>query len=794
LVSQKFERSSAQLSLLGDVLARFAVAAAVLGCLAFTPHACAQSVITTVSTVPDNAYYVVDGQLFSGTHSFAWPVGSQHFLNVASQVQPYLTAPTVYTFAGWAEGSSTTAGTTSPYIMVVASANVTQYTAIFSVAYTLTVTVNNTCGSVPCGGIPGIILLNGSMVGLPGPTWYPSGTQLALTALPNNGYVFNGWSAGAGQTISGPIDDVTMTGPITAVANFMLAVPVTFDTAPSGLTAALAIDGTPTTGPFQEFLGWGSVHTVSALLSDTDSSGNLWVFSSWSDNLAQSHNYTVPQSSGPVSLIATYAPGTLNTFITSPPGLNLTVDGRNNYTVWNFPWAVGSTHTFSAPATQTDSQGHLWSFASWSNGGPAAQTVTVGSNGVTYTATYQQLGQLTVNSSLPGVSVTVNGTACATPCSVQPPQGTSVTIGAPASIPEGPNSRQDLLGWSTGAGPCNLTLVVPNTATTVTANYHLMNQLTLATSPSGAGTWNVQPSSPDGFYDYRTLVNVSVSPLAGYQFRNWSGDLTGLAPFGVVLMSQPRSLTALFASVPYLPTGAVTNGVGTTPSTIVAPGSVISIFGANLANTTEESPAGTMPQTLDGVTVAVSGRLLPLFLVSPGQINAQLPSDTPLGPASLVVTTPEQVQVTATFVVAKDAPGLFAVPSCPQSTTPATCATPTASYALAYHQDGSMVTEASPAKAGELITVYGTGFGPTAPERPEGLPVPSSPVFVATDPITVQVGAANFTAQSAYALPGAVAIDAVQFVLASGAPSGGDFQLTVTIFDTVSNTVLLPIQ
>jgi uncharacterized protein (TIGR03437 family) len=389
---------------------------------------------------------------------------------------------------------------------------------------------------------------------------------------------------------------------------------------------------------------------------------------------------------------------------------------------------------------------------------------------------------LTVNSTLPGVSVSVNGTPCTTPCSVQPPVGTSLTVSAPASVPAGANSRQDLLGWSTGAGPGNLTLLAPASATTVTANYHLMNYLGTANNPAGAATWKMQPGSPDGFYDSQTVVNISLSPLPGYQFRNWSGDVTGIAPFGTVLMSQPRSVTAVFTPVPYLPDGAVTNGAGPTPSAAVAPGSAISIFGANLANDVRESLASPMPQTLDGVTVSAGGRLLPLYFVSPTQINAQLPADLPLGPSSLVVTTPEQVQLTTSFTIAKDAPGLFALTLNDKA------------YALVFHQNGTLVTVASPAKAGELLTLCGTGFGPTTPARPEGLAVPKTPSFAMTDAASVQVGTASFPAQQAYAMPGAIGIDVVQFVLASGAPSGGDFQVTVTINKVVSNTVLLPIQ
>ena len=163
------------------------------------------------------------------------------------------------------------------------------------------------------------------------------------------------------------------------------------------------------------------------------------------------------------------------------------------------------------------------------------------------------------------------------------------------------------------------------------------------------------------------------------------------------------------------------------------------------------------------MTVSIGGRLLPLYYVSPGQINAELPADTPLGPSNLVVTTPEQAQVTASFTIAQDAPGLFAL------------SLNNKAYALAFHHDGTLVTEASPAQAGEVLTVCGTGFGPTTPARPEGLPVPVSPSYVVAEPASVQVGSATFTAQSAYALPGTVGIDVVKFALAQRRAFGRRF-------------------
>jgi uncharacterized protein (TIGR03437 family) len=105
-----------------------------------------------------------------------------------------------------------------------------------------------------------------------------------------------------------------------------------------------------------------------------------------------------------------------------------------------------------------------------------------------------------------------------------------------------------------------------------------------------------------------------------------------------------------------------------------------------------------------------------------------------------------------------------------------------------------VVTPDSPAIVGELLTLYGTGFGATSPARPEGLAVPAMPPYLVVDPVTVQVGTGVFTPDSAFAAPGQVGLDLVQFRLDSSAPSGTSASLNATVNGIASNTLLLPIK
>jgi uncharacterized protein (TIGR03437 family) len=116
------------------------------------------------------------------------------------------------------------------------------------------------------------------------------------------------------------------------------------------------------------------------------------------------------------------------------------------------------------------------------------------------------------------------------------------------------------------------------------------------------------------------------------------------------------------------------------------------------------------------------------------------------------------------------------------------------SFAVALHEDGSAVTTDSPARHGELLTVYGTGLGPTDPVRPVGFSVPQTPPYALLDAASVLAGGAVIPAENAFAAPGSVAVDAVQFRLGDGAPSATNAPLRVTINGQPSNTVLLPVQ
>lgn len=138
----------------------------------------------------------------------------------------------------------------------------------------------------------------------------------------------------------------------------------------------------------------------------------------------------------------------------------------------------------------------------------------------------------------------------------------------------------------------------------------------------------------------------------------------------------------------------------------------VSVFGTNLAPNArswriDEIVDGKLPTELDGVSVSVGGHPAAISYISPGQLNVQVPDRTLGSGVAAQVNTPQGSSSTTLAILAL-APGLF------------TYAAENHRYAAAQHwQDYSIVGKtglypgASPARPGEVIILYGTGFGPT---------------------------------------------------------------------------------
>lgn len=159
----------------------------------------------------------------------------------------------------------------------------------------------------------------------------------------------------------------------------------------------------------------------------------------------------------------------------------------------------------------------------------------------------------------------------------------------------------------------------------------------------------------------------------------------------------------------------------------IAPATWIEIYGLNLvsnAASTEWSSGDfngtTAPTAVGGTTVTVGGQNAFIDYASPGQVNAQVPSNVATGLQPVIVTTAGGSSLPYVVQVNSIEPGLLAPPVFQIGGV---------QYAVALFGDGITyvlppgVTNQVPtrrAKPGDTIVFYGVGFGPVTPDIPAG--------------------------------------------------------------------------
>jgi uncharacterized protein (TIGR03437 family) len=790
----------------------------------------------TISTVPAGARFYVDGQQYAHAVTLVWPAGSKHILQFATDaslsgqgstsVQTSQDGTTAYVFGGWTDNAGLLQAQTDPLQTITANPQITTITATLTVSYRISLNFYNsgdptdtgiapTCGAPgtqPAGQIrPGIVIINSLCYWSSAGVFVPANSKVTLNAFPYPGFVFLGWAMNSGP-LNPYLTSFTMNGPVTLAPQFSPGKRVHFLTSPLGLNVLIDHTTVPTRTdssnlsgpcPFNESLpvsqsfgftslcfgdfdyAAGSTHVISGVSPQMDSTGKYWVFNAWSNGAGANAIYTTDSNiSVPATLTANFIPGASVSFLTNPSGLKLNVDGRQNWGSYYFIWGLGSTHQVSAAAAQFDSKGRQYTFQGWSNKGAAAQTLTVDqtavNTGLRVIANYSVLSRVVVQSSPAGQPVQIDGATCQTPCNIDRASGVQVHLTAPAQIPMGVNARLDFNSWSDG-GASDHMVTVNQDYTTLTVNYTNSYQLSAASDPGNGVSFQCSPASSDMFYAQNTQVTVTAAPNPGFKFRRWAGDLNGTYPVGAVGMSAPRTVIAQMDTVPYIAPAGVRNAAGDTPTSAVAPGSIISIYGQGLAPGVQVGPVNPLSQTLSGVTVTVSDRILPLLFVSPQQINAEVLSDLPDGDYTLTVHNTGQPDISATFSVTRDAPGIFfqTVNSQP--------------YVLALHPDGSVVTPDNPASAGETISILGTGFGPYNGKVIDGFFPPAPPPSL-MDSVTISTADQNPAPSWSGAAPGFTGVVSTSFQVPNGLPSGTAVPLTITVNGAASNTVMLPVQ
>ncbi len=383
---------------------------------------------------------------------------------------------------------------------------------------------------------------------------YPLGAAVTLTATPDVGARFAGWS-GSGCTGSTPTCTVAVEAVTAVTATFDAAEhPVTIDLGGSGAGVMIA----PLAGMRCPGTCTGMVrHGDQVSLATTSVAGSR--FLGWTI----SPGGTPCPGTGPCSTTIT-GPTTITATFALTQSLEVTRSGNGTGTVASSPAGIdcgtdcseiyppGTTVTLTATAAASSV------FTGWSGGGCAGIgpcTVEVNAATLVTAGFALQRYDLTVTKTGTGAGVVTSapaGLSCGADCSEMLDHGTQVTLTAV------PASGSVFTGWSggdcTGTGACTVTMTA---AASVTATFALAYPLTVTRSGNGSGTVTSSPPGIDCGADCSVMfaenapVTLTATPAVGSYFAGWLGGGCSGTETCTVTITAATTVTAVFTLKTY---------------------------------------------------------------------------------------------------------------------------------------------------------------------------------------------------------------------------------------------------
>lgn len=252
--------------------------------------------------------------------------------------------------------------------------------------------------------------------------------------------------------------------------------------------------------------------------------------------------------------------------------------------------------------------------------------------------------------------------------------------------------------------------------------------------------------------------------------------------------NSPSEVKVLFTveapKPPELTFRGVVNGATFGANQPLARGTLVSLFGSQLAYSVTLAAETPLPTELDSTQVRIGGVAAPLVFTSWGQINFQVPNEVPLGTTTVQVVRDGQAGNTITATVANRSPGLFRLnPVLLGEYGAITNASQGNNFPIPRELAAELGINGAPARPGDVLTIYATGLGDVAPVVASGAAAP------AQEPLArvVEVPTVNFLARFLFPLretPSFVGLTP-NFV--------GLFQINVTVPDEAPTNARTPI-
>jgi len=232
---------------------------------------------------------------------------------------------------------------------------------------------------------------------------------------------------------------------------------------------------------------------------------------------------------------------------------------------------------------------------------------------------------------------------------------------------------------------------------------------------------------------------IAIDGLWSLNFGNGKASDSATLYFTAGIQNETHGLFGSIQAAPSFTAAGIENAASA--GAAFAPNSFVAIFGGGLAATTHKWGGtdfvnGALPTALQGVSVSINGEPAYIDYISPVQIDILVPPDVPAGPVQIQVTNNGLQSAMISASMGSVAPAFF-------DFGPVNAAGN--QYIAATHANGTAggppnyVTgvTSTPFTEGEIIILYGTGFGPTNPPVPKGQLITTAAPLATTPTVTI---------------------------------------------------------
>lgn len=236
---------------------------------------------------------------------------------------------------------------------------------------------------------------------------------------------------------------------------------------------------------------------------------------------------------------------------------------------------------------------------------------------------------------------------------------------------------------------------------------------------------------------------------------------------------------------PIVTAGGLMHGASFVTGVPLAPGTLITIRGTNLADSNASSDQLPLPRELNGVEVLLGNRSLPLLFVSKDQANVQVPYDVPANTRHQIsVRRGEDLSVPESIAVTEAMPGIFTKNQ--SGTGQGVIARKDAGYVLA--------EPGTPAAVGETVVLYCTGMGAVLPSVEAGSAASAEPPARVPAAVDVSIGGRSAEILFAGLTAGRVGVYEIHAKVPEGIEASDTVNVTITVAGQTSPSVTMAVK